>query len=1127
MNRPALSVRSLLACLMLVCLFGAVTAPAWADGPTVTAVFGIGGRYRPGGWCPVTIKVRNPGADALDGQVQALSEADPNAGRYGRPAANTAGAALFSRPVSVPGGGAVQTQLYTQGLDPGAGSVTVQVADGRTRGDGRILAHGSSTPNGNSLPAVTGTPITDADLFLVGFGGDPGAFTSLNGRKMGLAHLPGLGAGTPSFPAGMATRQNAPQAGNAQVVSVLPADLPDRAVGYSGVDAFLLRGDAPLDALSEAQADALKDWVAGGGHLVVVCPGADPGPYAAPFFQGLLPATIRATGKGTLTLTPKPLPGVRTLAPALVTGPYGAGWVSVTTHDLAAAPLPPAFWAAALTTPRTLLGAATAHDAALAQSYYGYNNGGDSALLSSAVLRGPSLDAPGTWVIGLFLLGYLVVLVPVNYLILKRLDRRELAWATIPALVIVFAVGTFGVGYAAKGGSVFVNRAAIVETAAGQSEAGVRGALGLFSPRRTSYDLTLTGTGLVAALPPALPNRFGGGGDAQASGQTRLVQTPGGAALLDASVNMWAMRAFDFQSTTDLGGTIDVSASGNMLTVTNHTPHALTGCQVIRGGTAYPAGTLAPGGTAQVSLFSQSYVNPQQPGLPLPQMSPDMTGSDQSVTPRMQAALSDYARTLGQPDNGNAYYYNNQGISQPRAPFAPAPNEALLVGWSDDPALAGPAPRVDGKAVTVHSTTLVVIHLPLPASLAAQAMPPAAPAGFSVSPGFRPSLLFSFISPSSALYRQAVDARTLKITAKNLGKVVTVRGTFRGSSSGPGVPGMTIALSPQTGATAVLQGTTVRLPFASNSQLARPLMRASEFVAAGTLTYGPGGPQVVVTQPSHIRLVARGFVRTLPPSPLPPRAAFVSRQYGFNAIPQTAAVYRKAVDARTLAVTAGNANKTVMARGLVTGNGYAVSAGQMVVTLGSQTLLLMPVSLGEQFRMLAMMRREVVVTGPLTRRGNSPQIAITQPSQVLLVGGGPSSMVPPSGPLPGSAYAAAQFAHVPKSAPLYRQASTPQNFAAPTGAGKPFRVRGILTDLSGSVGQCRISLQTSIGNGPKVTILVTSPDQSALTAVNNLIGQEVVITGVVNASAGAGAASLVSQPGQIFVVDNSLNTASG
>lgn len=1123
MTRPASPIRLLSVCLMLASLLGALNAPVWADGPTVTAVFGIGGRYRPGGWCPVTVKVHNPGADALDGQVQALSETDPNGNRFGRPTVNT-GAALFSRPLSVPGGGTGQTQLYTQSLDPGAGSVTVQVADGRTRGDGRILAQGSSTSNGgNTTPAVSGLPLTDQDLFLVGFGGDPGAFTSLNGQKLGLVHLPGVGAGPPSFPPGMGAGQISPPTGNAQVVSVLPADLPDRPVGYSGVDAFLLRGDAPLDALSEAQADALKGWVAGGGHLIVVCPGADPGPYAAPFFQGLLPASVRATGKGTLALTPKPLPGVRTFDPALITGPYGAGRVSVTTRDLAAAPLSPALWAAILTTPRTLLGAASAHDLSLAQSYYGYNSS-DSGLLSSSVLRGPSLDAPGTWVIALFLLAYLIVLIPVNYLILKRLDRRELAWATIPALVIVFAVGTFAVGYAAKGGSVFVNRAAIVETAAGQTSAGVHGALGLFSPRRTSYDLTLTGTDLSAALPPSLPSRFGSGGDAQPSGQTRLVQTPGGASLLDAAVNMWAMRAFDFQSSTDLGGTVDVSTSGNSLTVSNHTAYTLTHCQVIRAGTSYPAGTLAPGGTAQVSLFSQSYSNPQTPGLPLPQMPPAYINgvADSSVTPRMQAALSDYARSLGQPDNGNAYYYTRQGMAQPRTPFAPAPNEALLVGWSDDPALAGPLPRVDGQAVTVHSTTLVVVHLPLPPSLAAQSLPtPVTPPIIVVPP---PG--FETISASSALYRKATDVGKLVVTSKNLGKPITVRGAFRGSSYNSNSAGMMVTLGPRAGAATNLRRLTLRLNFAPAPHLQPTLIAVGEVVASGTLTQGPVGPQIVVSQPSQIKLVLRSFVRTLPPAPplpLPPPPP--THLYGFRTITQAAAAYRRSVAASTLSVTANNVNKQVMVHGIVRKDAYAVSAQKMIVRLGPQIQMLMPIAFGERFRSLAMSSEEVLVTGPLTRQGSIPQIAITQLSQVRVVIGGLYGMAPPSEPVPGKALAATKFQHMSLQNASDLRAGDLRFFAGIPLSAKPFSLRGIVNRSVLSHGQREISLQSFFGSGQQLVILLPAQYQITNSDVQSLVGRKVVLANIVKTSAGTHLSPLICRPSQIFILDNSASAA--
>ena len=50
----------------------------------------------------------------------------------------------------------------------------------------------------------------------------------------------------------------------------------------------------------------------------------------------------------------------------------------------------------------------------------------------------PEMDAPPFGTIGLFLAAYLICLVPVNYAILKRRDRKEWAWVTTPAIVFAF-----------------------------------------------------------------------------------------------------------------------------------------------------------------------------------------------------------------------------------------------------------------------------------------------------------------------------------------------------------------------------------------------------------------------------------------------------------------------------------------------------------------------------------------------------------------------------------------------------------------------------------------------------------------------------------------------------------------
>ena len=724
MTRPVRPVRVLLvwaAC----CLAGAWPGPVHADGPTLSATFGIAGRYRAGTWCPVTVTLLNPAGEMLSGQVQVLTDPGRNRPGMGRGAPPT----LFARPATLSARPGPQTfQVYTRGLDTGQDSVVVRFVEGRARGDGRTRAQ-ADTQDTKTAPAISGAAVRDTDLLLVGFGGDPGAFTSLNGRALGLGHVPGASA----LPGG----SNAPA--TAQVAEAGLADLPDKAAGYSGADAFLLRSDAPLEALTEAQADALRGWVAGGGHLVV-CGGIDPARFGAAFYQGLLPASVGgarppvtlpgAGPTGALALTPKPSPGVRVLrsapdgAPLIVSGPYGAGRVTLTAFDPTAAGLQvPGFNLSGLW--RQLLGGGLAGSAAVLphvagreENYHaGYFDGSERPLLSGVVVRGASLDAPGTSVIGLFLLVYLIVLVPVNYLVLKRLDRKELAWVTIPVLVLVFALGTFGVGYAAKGGAVFVNRAAIVETTAGRREAGVYSEIGLFSPRRTSYDLALPGANTLAAVPnPGFSNGFRGGGtgDGQAVSPARFVQTPEGVTLPDTSVNMWAMRSFDVQSTTDLGGTLDSALKqqrGQVTgTLTNHTAHALTDCVLLQGSLFTRLGDLAPGASVPVSLPASVGGAGRGGGLSLPGNPGGANAGD--IHARMRAALTDYLGSLSRPDPNS---FGPQGQAAPL--YQPSPNEALLLGWSDDPALAGPSPRVDGRTVKENAVTLVIVHLPIDSAI--------------------------------------------------------------------------------------------------------------------------------------------------------------------------------------------------------------------------------------------------------------------------------------------------------------------------------------------------------------------------------------------------------------------------
>ncbi len=828
-------------CLLLVSaalLAGLFVPAARADGPSLTAKFGVAGRYRPGGWCLATIGVSNPGSDPLSGQIQVIATSQTARSPYGRGGRQDTSTAVFACPVSVPGGSAGLHfySLYLRGVDPGQADVTVQLVEGRERGDGRVLAS-ISNQNQNTSQAFTGNPLAPNDSLLVGFGGDPGAFTFLGGR--------------PSFPSSQARSRAGMQTGVPATLQMAEAataaDLPDRAAGYDGVSAFLLRSDAPIESMTEAQSDALRGWVAGGGQLIV-CGGPDTTRFGSAFFSGLLPVTISAANtSGALTLAAKPLPGVHVLQAApgggaqIVSGPYGAGTVTVTAFD----PTGPAFHTAAQTLPpvwktllfsqssaaSSVLGVTAAREENFGAAYYGSS----PPLLSEAVMRGPSLDAPGTSVIAVFLLVYLIVLVPVNYFVLKKYDRKELAWVTIPALVFVFAAGTFGVGYAAKGGSVFVNRAALIETSAGQTQAGVYSEVGLFSPHRTTYDITLAGDNLVAAVPnPGLSYGSGSGDESQGSGPVQFVETPAGVSLPSTPVNMWAMRAFDVQSMTDLGGAIDGTLSDNIGavkgTLVNHTPYTLTNCAVLYAGRWHFLGTLASGATITIPASVTAVLQPMFPG------SVPTAVAQTSIRERMQDALGDYFRSL----STSSQNYNG-GSSTPV--YAPTLGEALLAGWSSDPKLAGPAPRIDGNPVTENDVSLVIVHLPV-----SGAPQPAAPGAASAS-GVSPAS-FGVVRRTTLSYQQSLDIRTLSAAqaAALVGRVVRLRGTvFVFSQMGGSTA---LGFAPNT----TPSGIHAALPFSGWHNPAQSLI-GREVILTGTLTRSGRGVQLVVNHPNWVQIV--------------------------------------------------------------------------------------------------------------------------------------------------------------------------------------------------------------------------------------------------------------------------------
>ncbi|MCX6369124.1 MAG: hypothetical protein NTX57_20790 [Armatimonadetes bacterium] len=216
------------------------------------------------------------------------------------------------------------------------------------------------------------------------------------------------------------------------------------------------------------------------------------------------------------------------------------------------------------------------------------------------VLKTSGVQAPPFSTIVLFLGAYLIAVVPLQYSILRRLDKREWAWGTTPLLAFGFTAGAYFVGNQGRERAVTYNCAAVIETGAGQKTGAAVARFGLYSPTRATYSLAAPTTDTVF---------FSSVGD-QPSLESQ--QLPGKATRLpDFSVPQWAMRSVSLHTTNlSLGNGIEaqLKREGEFLTgtITNNTGALLENVQVYYGGGRAQFATLSPG-QSQLVHFTCNY----------------------------------------------------------------------------------------------------------------------------------------------------------------------------------------------------------------------------------------------------------------------------------------------------------------------------------------------------------------------------------------------------------------------------------------------------------------------------------------------------------------------------------------
>jgi hypothetical protein len=396
------------------------------------------------------------------------------------------------------------------------------------------------------------------------------------------------------------------------VTGLTPEDLPERVEAWGALDRVVWQ-DVDAARLTEPQMAALRGWVAAGGRLVVA--GGTIGPRALTAFPDvLLPYRPAVTADvpvrdlaGLLGAVPDGSRSVPALAGELLGGralatsgssvvaaerDYGAGTVTLIGID------PAADWIAETDAAERLWRRVLPVRSAGAPSF------SDDNLLVGAVGQLPSLALPSTGGLLALLVAYIVLIGPINYLVLKRIDRREWAWLTMPVLIVVFAAGAYGIGAALRGSELVVNEVAIIRGAPGATDGTAQAYLGIFSPSRGVYQVRVPGGALLST--PINGEAFGGG-----TGATLDVLQGEPSAVRNLAVGFGSLRAV--RAETPVAVPLietDLKLTGGRLqgTVRNASDRPLDDPALVLGGTVALLQDLAPGASQSVDVALQPVI---------------------------------------------------------------------------------------------------------------------------------------------------------------------------------------------------------------------------------------------------------------------------------------------------------------------------------------------------------------------------------------------------------------------------------------------------------------------------------------------------------------------------------------
>ncbi|MGI6457256.1 MAG: hypothetical protein ACOX5R_16790 [bacterium] len=187
-------------------------------------------------------------------------------------------------------------------------------------------------------------------------------------------------------------------------------------------------------------------------------------------------------------------------------------------------------------------------------------------------------ELPGTWFIASYLGIYILLIVPVNYLIFRTVGRLEWAWLTVPIWAIVFAYGAYYIGALRQQSFVTVHEISILEAYPNAKTARGTTYSSIYSPVRRRYTLNFTDP-VAYPLNPVEDNLRGGGSQIVSDMLNVTFVENDQTQVDDFLIYHWSQRILKTEHHLNLGGGVDIQIQrqGNLFsgTISNNSSYTL------------------------------------------------------------------------------------------------------------------------------------------------------------------------------------------------------------------------------------------------------------------------------------------------------------------------------------------------------------------------------------------------------------------------------------------------------------------------------------------------------------------------------------------------------------------------